>query len=259
MSKIPESIEQLMTTSGNNFHYKVVDFFRKEKWSVLVSPYYNDSYTDKPREIDIIAEKLYEIYDMGRYKGCINVRLFIECKYIPSDNQTVFWFDNKDMVKAFQSVKMNTPLTEPHYQKLHHYTSDSSEEVAKLFNSKNSNLPDIEKEIIYKALNQSISALIYNKNRQTNISGSNMLSVINYPLILCSSFNGFYKHSVISKNTSEIKDNFKLEVNYAYLDESKKTTSEYFLIDVVSLDNLKIFLDEIESKDIKGIREKLLW
>lgn len=55
-------IDDLIKNSGNNFHYKVVSYLRENGWAVSVSPYYNDNVTDKPREIDLIAEKEYAAY-----------------------------------------------------------------------------------------------------------------------------------------------------------------------------------------------------
>ena len=49
--------ETFVQESSNNFHSKVVRSFRDNEWHTLVSPYYLDSLTDKPREIDLITEK----------------------------------------------------------------------------------------------------------------------------------------------------------------------------------------------------------
>lgn len=91
--------QDIIQKNGNNFHYKVVNFLRERGWFVLVSPYYNDNYTDKPREIDIIAEKPFDIHNLfgDQWLGTVNVRLFIECKYI--NGVMVLWFDQKTITR----------------------------------------------------------------------------------------------------------------------------------------------------------------
>jgi hypothetical protein len=54
-----EIAKDLAARSGNNFHCKVVNYLRSRNWHVSISPWYVDSSTDKPRELDLIAEKLY--------------------------------------------------------------------------------------------------------------------------------------------------------------------------------------------------------
>ena len=50
------SIQDIVEKSGHNFHCQVVNFLRENGWTALISPYYNDNFTEKPREVDIIAE-----------------------------------------------------------------------------------------------------------------------------------------------------------------------------------------------------------
>ena len=90
-----DKVKAIISQSGNTFHSQVLKYLHDKGWTVLISPYYNDNATNKPREIDLIAEKAFETNDR-RYFGTVNVKLFIECKYIPQ--LTVFWFHNKDML-----------------------------------------------------------------------------------------------------------------------------------------------------------------
>ena len=91
-----------------------------------------DGATNKPREIDLIAEK-HSIRQggFGRNEGALIIKLFIECKYTPQS--TVFWFSGKDIELATEWVTSNTPLTKRDTQK-HHYLT--SRKVAKLFGAK---------------------------------------------------------------------------------------------------------------------------
>lgn len=43
--------------SGNNLHLDVADFLKRKGWLVDISPYYCDEFTDRPREVDIIATR----------------------------------------------------------------------------------------------------------------------------------------------------------------------------------------------------------
>jgi hypothetical protein len=64
---ILDEIEKIIDESGNSFHCKVTNFLKKKGWHTLVSPYYMDGATNKPREIDLIAEKYWNRkHDYGR-------------------------------------------------------------------------------------------------------------------------------------------------------------------------------------------------
>ncbi len=262
-----KNIKDLIDKSGNNFHFEVVNFLRKEGWEVLISPYYNDNISDKPREIDIIAEKAFDVKSRTVKKpepeliGTLNVKLFIECKYI--NKEIVFWFDEKNQEEAMKRIVKDIPL-ESGFIKIeqnsniyeHHYLKEIP--VAKLSASNVDKTQ--ENEIIYKALNQSLNAMVYYKNTSSIIPENKrgiILRTVNYPIILCSSFDKFYRVGIGEKEYLKIDQNFQLEVNYAYLDKEKNSQTEYFLIDIVDIDKLELFLkDDIET-DIKIICKKL--
>ena len=94
---ILDEIEKIVVESGNSFHCQVTNFLKEKGWQSLVSPYYMDGATNKPREIDLIAEKHWSRErDYGRGEsGALIIKLFIECKYI--SQPTVFWFSDKDI------------------------------------------------------------------------------------------------------------------------------------------------------------------
>lgn len=255
-----EEVKEIINKSGNSFHCKVLNYLKAKGWTVLISPYYNDNISDKPREIDIIAEKAFEvrsIYD--KFIGTINVKLFIECKYVPQ--KIVFWFYEKNMIEAGQLVTRSTPLrnVDNTYTQKHRYLS-SNRRVAKLFASKGER--GEEKEIIYKAINQSLNAMVYFKNegsilpheiRREGIPSRG----VNYPVIICNSFSNFYKVDIEPETEpSLITDNFQLEVNYAYTDRDKNQNNEYFLIDVVDFEKIDRFLDSLQS-DVNAFSEVL--
>ena len=246
-----EEINAIIKESGNSFHCKVCNYLKEKGWHTLVSPYYMDSSSNKPREIDLVAEKSWHYnasYGNNRH-GTINLKLFIECKYIPQKN--VFWFSKKDILSAKEWVTSNTPLPKNNmFTDQHHYLA-TNPKVAKLFASKNKS--GIENEVIYKALNQSLNAMVYLRGKESIIPKLpdrkyNILHTVEIPVILCNSFDNFY--FVDMENTKiphKINDNFQLEINYAYLDYQKNHRSEFFLIDVVDYNQLDGFLGVLES------------
>lgn len=254
-----KEIQEIVSESGNSFHCKVTNYLRGKGWHTLVSPYYLDSTINKPREIDLVAEKSWCFEDgYERKYGNITVKLFIECKYISQPN--VFWFSDKDVVSARNWVTSNTPLRSDNaFTEEHHYLS-TNPKVAKLFASKNKS--NAENEIMYKALNQSLNAMIYLRKKGSiapNNQGRSVptLATVELPVILCNSFAKFFRVEMeLPGNPGCIDDNFQLEVNYAYINSHNLHMSEYFLIDIVEFDRLDQYLDLLE-KD-KAVIEKIL-
>ena len=260
-------VKEIVNRSGNNFHYQVVNFLRERGWNVLVSPYYTDNLTDKPREIDIIAEKAFDVTAfISNWIGTINVKLFIECKYINTNN--VFWFDAINKQEVIKRIMTDTPLEDPNKNisiEKHHYMN--VEKVAKLFASENKSQEN--GEVFYKAINQNLNALVYYKNKgNASIipkSGRtvNVLCALNYPLIVCNSFDNLFSIDVVEESEPKnIENNFQLEVNYAYLRNftqtgSQQSISEYFLLDVIDFRKFDDFLTLLEKNDIETIKSVL--
>lgn len=245
-----QEIEAFASESGNNFHCSVVNAVKGDAWNVLISPYYMDAATDKPRELDLIAEKFWVHNScLGAKNGAIVLKLFIECKYIAQP--TVFWFGKKDTSAATEWLITNTPLRKDNiFTQQHHYLA-SCPKVAKLFASMNK--PNIENEAMYKALNQSLNALIYLRGRESLNSDLQSgriqkLAEVEMPVIVCNSFSEFYEVGMDSPGTpKQIDDNFQLEVKYAYIDRRGNRQSEYFLIDVVAFDKLAGYFSTLLS------------
>jgi hypothetical protein len=251
-----------MVKSGNGFHSRVVKLLRDESWNALVSPYYSDNFTDKPREIDIVAEKIFDVRSfVGKWLGTLNVRLFIECKYI--NGQTVFWLDLKDKENAAQRIMTDTGLAHPNQNisiQGHHYFSEDF--VAKLFASEKSRSE--ETEFVSKAINQNLNALVYYRNRnklifQKHNNREQVLRYVPYPIVVVNSFENFYRTNMgdDANSIEAITEPFQLEVNYAYIDKDRESRNDYFLIDVVSIDKLPTFLSNLEKVDVELIKYTL--
>jgi hypothetical protein len=248
---ILKDIQKLVDESGNGFHCKVTSFLKEKDWSTLVSPYYMDNATTKPREIDLIAEKYWRDggRDFRRGPAAVIIKLFIECKYIPE--AVVFWFSDRDVAAATEWVTSNTPLKskDNKYTRQHHYLA-STDKVAKLFASSKMKNPD--NEAIYRALNQSLNAMVSLRDSESIIPDIRSGEIpkpasVEMPLILCNSFANFYRVDMDEQTTPQpIEDNFQLEVNYAYRDLQGKHKSEYFLLDIVDFNKFDDYLKALE-------------
>ncbi len=71
---------------------------------------------------------------------------------------------------------------------------------------------------------------------------------VNYPVILCNSFEKCFRVDM-EKETEPVAadERLLLELNYAYINSNERNMSEYFLVDVVALDQLPGFLGAIEQ------------
>lgn len=253
------SAQDIIAKSGHTFHSKVVTLFRKLGWYVAVSPFYSDNFTDKPREIDIIAEKAFAYSNhFDSEFGDVYLRLFIECKYVST--LTVFWFDAKDIEQAISCVVRQTGWKEPQayaapYQ-LHHLANNG---VAKLFDSGRSRGED--NEAFSRAINQTLNGLVYYRARPSlalrRRSGRRTLLTMTFPLIALNSFSELQQtHMNEPTTTLPILEPFQLEVNYAYK-ANENDRSEYFLIDVVALDMLPAFLESLEQNEVQAMLQNL--
>lgn len=245
-----ETVEALLNQSGNSFHCRVARYFADKDWHIQLSPYYMDSSMNKAREIDLVAEKAWLIRD-GYHSnpGTLNVKLFIECKYIPQVN--LFWFDDKDAGSAKQWLYQNSSFRQGNNLVNEHHYLSTNPQVAKLFASENK--PAVENEVIYKAINQSLNSMVYLRNRESIISPAqapnpNVFETLEMPVIVCNSFENFYFTNVIGEDEpARLTENFQLEVNYAYVDQDQNSKNEYFLIDVIEFDQLNNFSGLIET------------
>lgn len=247
MKTQPDKIEELINSSGNTFHFKMLSHLKEMGWKVLIGPYYSDNYTNKPREIDIIAQKyLTSTLPFFDQDSVIGINLFIECKYI-KDEKTVFWFHEKDIVKTKALIaRDNFGFEGLSTIRDHHYLHNNNYLVAKLFDSLRGK--DKGQEAFYKAISQSLNALIYFRDTigyQAISSESRNIHIyeVEFPIILCNSFDNCYRVNNNGTPTYEKIDNiFQLEVNYAYMDQKGSGRSEFFLIDVVDFESLNTYL-----------------
>lgn len=236
---VPEQIDRIINESGNSFHARVAQWLSGDGWHIHVSPYYMDQSQNKAREVDLIAEKAFEIRDpFNHWHGDLVVRLFIECKFVPG--HSVFWFLDKNQDAALRLVLKQGGGFRPDnfYTKRHHYLSQSSR-VAKVFASSKSQ----EQDPFFKALNQVLNAQVSMQHKPVSVldpkRATKKVAVLNYPVIVCSSFSTIYMADFFgSAEPAPVGDNFQLEVQYAYSDKDGNSRDDYFLIDIVDFAQL---------------------
>ena len=212
-------LKKAIQESGNNLHLDVVDFLKSKQWNVDISPYYCDDFTDKPREIDIIATRKIQILVGAKPEDVVdwfNVALFIECKNFPKNTNFRVFDNDKNIsegilcrcahnLRAANILKENYSLLENH-----HYLTTAK--IAKLY--------DLEKEInnkkeqnddVFKAMTQSVkSFLFFEEKMNEGARGS-----INYPLVIYDKIDGIY--SMPKNNTEDV-----------YLEKLKKEKQTIF-------------------------------
>lgn len=247
---VPEAVNELIQGSGNNFHAKVARWFSENGWHIVVSPYYMDQSQNKAREIDLVAEKLWPVKDhFNRPVDDVAVRLFIECKFVPS--LSVFWFADKDQESALELVCTGGLFRVDNvYTKKHHYLVQSPR-VAKLFATSVSKAT--ENEPFYKALNQALNAMVSMSGKRVMFpelknSQRSPRAVIEFPVVVCNSFDQIYSVEFYKESEPElIKENFQLEVRYAYIDRRNNQRDDYFLLDFVAFGQLEKFAKAIDE------------
>jgi hypothetical protein len=124
--------------------------------------------------------------------------------------------------------------------------------VAKLFASSKSK--SIENDLLYKALNQALNAMISLRGHpvsepQAIKSSTPILKLLNFPVVVCHSFEKLF-YADFQQNTppQKLRNNFQLEVLYAYIDARQKPQNEYFLLDFVEFDQLDGFHSAIRDE-----------
>lgn len=113
-----KTFKEVWETSWVALEVRVAKLLREMWWNVEVNQFYLDPYTEKPREIDIIADRSYIISTRPSHFGWITeekvqMRIFIECKYI-KDIILLFSKDRDEAktMKAFMSIVPYAKLNE---------------------------------------------------------------------------------------------------------------------------------------------------
>lgn len=252
--------KRIVETHGNKLLGRVVKYFREKNWDTRISQYYVDEVTGKSREIDLIVEKRFVCTNTRNSEALVDVQLFIECKYIIAP--VVFWFEKMDKRSAIQRIGRNTKFRiKPKgvvydYVDSHHYLKHGGE-VAKLFAAEGGK--GDETEPMYRALSQCLSGYVKRRShpiieRKSSQSPTGRLS---YPVILCSSFDKFFRTTIDNSQQPMLLDrNFMFELHYAY-PEDGGSEDEYMIVDVVELARLDEYLGVLET-EVQALGNQLM-
>lgn len=257
-----DKLQKLVESSGFTPHKKTIDILRDNKWELLISPYYYDNISNSVKEIDLIAEK--QFTSNGSWSDSsvqINVQLFIECKHIKQE--ILLWFDDKNLDRAVEKIEKSIDLQILHKRSAADMTTDKlhylkPDKVAKLF-SANAN----QEDVIYKALTQSINAQLYydqwyDQPLHFGFHDYREVSkkILKYPLIVCDNFSNLneieFGEDATKYSAKSIDKHFQIETNYTFLDKDKSAQSEYFLVDLLDVDDIGVFLAELD-KEVNSI------
>ena len=252
-----QTVEEFATQHGNNFHAQVVSFLRKAGWSVTVSPFYRDNATDKAREADVFADKVFDAPGEASSSSS-PVRLLIECKYVTEP--IVFWFDEKAADQAVNRIIRDIPILKKpeengNIEGHHWYSVDKVAKLFATFNPNKSEERQPENEIIFSSIDKVLNCLIYHRNTLSS-SLPKRSPGINYPLIVLDGFSKLSMTTMQRPASIEPLDEkvwFPVEVNYAYIgygNGMRFQNLEYFLVDIVNFTRLSEYLRLLEEKDI---------
>lgn len=221
---------------------RVAKLLREMWWNVEVNQFYLDPYTETPREIDLIAERSHVISKSRNHFGGvteekIQMRLFIECKYI-KDIILLFTKDRDEekTMKAFMSMMPyaklndgNAVSTHPTWSANHRYFKQST-----VVHQSDDN----GERWFWIKWAQQLFHGISSKSFMNNVHYK-----IDYWIILAKDFSRIWV-SYLWGEPKELKDQTFFIMDY--VDNTGKPT--YSIADIVSEDWLKTFMLDREAE-----------
>ena len=270
--KMPE-IKKCIKSSGYFMDHRVAMLMRREGWAVKPNSLYKDPFTEKSREIDVIAH-------LGILNSwpMLDSAIICECKY---NKQPMVFFISKSPYKLWEdSVKISgQPLSIIHKNNLrsefrgfihiknHHHYFDKKEKTSQYCSFEtikkaprkgqwHATHPEYTKGMFDKIIN----ALNHeNKNHQSVVEELLEENSPYFELVF------YYPLLILKKNiyTAELKDNklYLNKVNHIkyvtdYINPSL-TQHETYVIDVITEDYLNKYLKVVKS-EMKYINNKLI-
>ena len=247
--KAKQKIQEIIEKSGNDLHFQVAEVLRSNGWTVAVSRYYNDPSTGKPREIDLVATKKYPVSSfLSGMKDVVTARLYIESKYIK--DPIVLWNTQKNLEKAVDlalSSRVFSSRDRAYFAAhgvagipRHHYVAPQA--VAKVAAKAG------QHDVLYEGMNGCLNGML--AFREQHEDGYN---TVDFPIIAVNPAPPiFVREQAHPDGYVTAGSSPQLEVDYPV-----GKGNEYFLIDIVSVDNLPSFLDLIEKNDIALAKQVL--
>jgi len=250
-----KELKEIIKRSGNNLHIDTVNLLETMGWDVDLSSYYYDDTANKPREIDIIAQRNEQVFDFPPEKVLDEFKLFlfIECKYFK--NELAFRMrrnheqESKEAmiiegIKSVDGWDKEYLLEDEGLFREHHYLKERF--IGKLYDSK-------EQKVIFNAITQPIKSLTFFKERRVEKG-------LYYPLVVYSGIDGIYAIKRENANLDQLEPKkdliFGLDYSYKSVVDHKLKTHQFF-IDFIHQDKLGDFIEEIIWKEAGELREHL--
>lgn len=145
-----ERLENILKISGNNLHLRIAKVLKDAGWQVDLSAYYYDDTTEKPREIDIVAYKDFDVtLPTDSHRSAFRTSLFIDCKHF-KDAIAFRRQPTKSGRKAMKAEGLIARDIEDRLYEQHHYALE--EKVGKLFDTA---------EDLFGAITQPVKSLTF--------------------------------------------------------------------------------------------------
>lgn len=254
-------IKKTIDESSNNVEIDTYQILASTEWNEIIeNSYFTDPVEKKLRETDILA--INNFYPSFKKTNANRTIFLIECKYIK--DKIVFWFKDKKMEKAKTLARQNYVFSMSPVEQCplgisanglisHHYIENNK--VAKKWDyvkwDYDKNKSKECHDVMGTAINQLTNALyFYRKYKYQDKS-------IIFPILIINNYKNVYK---VEENGSylNINKHFQLEVERSMKIDNQGVEHFYQLIDVISVEELKIFIDYFSKTTLKMINDKII-
>ncbi|MFA7193792.1 MAG: hypothetical protein WC087_02660 [Candidatus Paceibacterota bacterium] len=221
------NLQKIVDESGHKLHTEVVKLLEEYDYKTEISPYYVDSYTDKPREIDIVARKVIPVFE-GSNEDNVYLVFALDCKHLKED--VVFWnFKNEKHHKALKMIGNEDQLIDKRGEDGFIYFR--ADKISRLFQSGSSRTSnDPISDPIYKACVQAINGTIFAREHSAG-------PALIYPIVVVDGPGKLYE----AKNLETDISSTLVHIDYSYYSDrqpNKKPTREPFYVLIVRKEKL---------------------
>jgi len=245
-----QKLEEAIKKSGNNLHIKVANFFINQGWKTKLSTYYIDDTTNKPREIDIMAQKIFPIPDDTRAEE-LRVNLLIECKHF-NEEIALWMYDRITDFTVLNSHDINPILLQQNgVAEKHHYLNQ--QQLGWLYDM-GKNTKD-NQEFMFNAIIQPVKSLTFFRDKYP------MGKALHYAICVYEGIPGIYKIKSLAdtNNLQQLQPEpfVTVGLNYSYKSSvNGNLQTGPYCVDFVHFDKLLDYLKLITSECV-GIKDIL--